>query len=204
MTFQSPKVAIICPSLDADRAKATLLKAASTAGIETELIASHDKDEEGFTKTVNRGLAVALGLNVQYICLLNDDTDPDQIGWLARLVQALNENSKYGIAGPSGPCRSTPQSSGKPGMKKQVKVIPPECLGFFTAVIKREVLDAVGILDERYIHYGSDNDLCLRASQLGWRMIWVPDVYIKHDVGSVKHDWQKLDRVIYRKQWGHR
>ena len=203
MTFQSPRVAIICPSLDASIAKATLLKAASTAGIVTELIVSHDNDEEGFTKTVNKGLKVALELDAAYICLLNDDTDPDQIGWLARLVQALNGNSKYGIAGPSGPCRSAPQSSGKPGMKKQVKIIPPECLGFFTAVIKREIFDQVGILDERYTHYGSDNDLCLRASQLGWKMVWVPDVYIKHDVGSVKRDWQKLDRVVYRKQWGH-
>lgn len=203
MILQSPEVAIVCPSLDADRAKVTLLKAADTAGIVTKLIASHDNYEEGFTKTVNKGLEIALGLDAEYICLLNDDTNPDQIGWLARLVRALNENSKYGIAGPSGPCRSSPQSSGKPGMKKQVKIIPPECLGFFTAVIKREVLDQIGILDDRYVHYGSDNDLCLRAAQVGWKMIWVPDVYIKHDVGSVKRDWQKLDRVVYREQWGH-
>lgn len=199
MKSQSVNVAIICPSLDVEVAKATLLVAAKTAGVSTELLACHDKDTRGFTRTVNSGLRAALEMKISHVCILNDDTNPDQVGWIARLVQVLDSHPKYGIAGPSGMCRSEPQKYGKPGMPKGVKAVLPYNMAFFAVVIKREVFDQTGILDERLIHYGSDNDFCLRADKMGWRVVYVQDVYIKHDLGPIQHRWRGLDHKTYRK-----
>ena len=199
LEHSSASVAIICPSLSADRAKNTLLIAAKTAGVSTELLACHDKNAEGFTKTVNIGLRVALTLGVSYACLLNDDTNPDQQGWLARLIQVLDSCPDFGIVGPSGPCHTRPQALGKPGMPRGIKVVAPYNLAFFAVVIKKEVLDQVGILDERLIHYASDNDFCVRANAKGWKIVYAQDVYIKHDIGPRQHKWREHDRRVYLK-----
>jgi len=205
MTSQLAKVALVCPSLNLCRAQDTLVKAEHTAGVPVELIASHDKHGEGFTKAVNRGWRAALDVDdVTHLTVINDDTHPDRIetGWLRRLVEALESHTNFGVCGPSGPCRTDPQKSGKPGMPKRVVGVQPYSLAFFMVVMKRQVMDDVGLLDENYIHYGSDNDWCHRAAKAGWRVVWVQDVYMPHDVGSIKHEWRAHDRSLYLNKWG--
>jgi GT2 family glycosyltransferase len=51
-------------------------------------------------------------------------------------------------------------------------------------LIRREVLDQVGLLDETYWMYGEDLDLCWRASQAGWRTRYFPAVRVLHLKGE--------------------
>ena len=47
-------------------------------------------------------------------------------------------------------------------------------------MVRREVIEKVGILDEDYIMYGDDLDWCYRIKQAGWKVCYVPDVHIVH------------------------
>ncbi len=47
-------------------------------------------------------------------------------------------------------------------------------------MVRKEVIEQVGILDESYIMYGDDLDWCYRTKQAGWKVCYVPHVEIVH------------------------
>ena len=47
-------------------------------------------------------------------------------------------------------------------------------------MVRKEVIEQVGILDESYIMYGDDLDWCYRIKQEGWKVCYVPHVEIVH------------------------
>jgi GT2 family glycosyltransferase len=47
-------------------------------------------------------------------------------------------------------------------------------------IIRRSVLDAIGLLDERFFMYGEEADLCYRAWQAGWKVMYDPEAEIIH------------------------
>jgi GT2 family glycosyltransferase len=51
-----------------------------------------------------------------------------------------------------------------------------------TAVVRREVLDRIGLFDER-LHIGEDFDLSFRARAVGFALRYVPDCTLIHDHG---------------------
>jgi GT2 family glycosyltransferase len=57
----------------------------------------------------------------------------------------------------------------------QVDAISGAC--FF---VKREVIDQVGLLDERYFMYAEDLDWCMRIKKSGWKIYFYPDATVMH------------------------
>ena len=51
-------------------------------------------------------------------------------------------------------------------------------------VVKREALDDVGLLDERFFLYWEDVDWCKRMWNKGWKVTYYPQATIKHAVGG--------------------
>ncbi|MDP3963264.1 MAG: glycosyltransferase family 2 protein [bacterium] len=49
-------------------------------------------------------------------------------------------------------------------------------------LIKREVIQEVGLMPEDYFLYYEDVDWCLKARQRGWRVVYVPAAHIWHKV----------------------
>lgn len=47
-------------------------------------------------------------------------------------------------------------------------------------LIRREVIDQVGYLDEDYFAYQEDTDYCTRARESGWKVFYVPESQIIH------------------------
>jgi hypothetical protein len=47
-------------------------------------------------------------------------------------------------------------------------------------MVRREVIEKVGVLDENFVMYGDDLDWCYRIKQAGWKVWYVPDVQIVH------------------------
>lgn len=45
---------------------------------------------------------------------------------------------------------------------------------------RKSVIDEVGVFDEDYFMYAEDIDLCFRIKQLGYKVMYVPDVEIVH------------------------
>lgn len=48
------------------------------------------------------------------------------------------------------------------------------------ALVRREVFDGVGLLDENLFFYGDDMDLCYRAHLEGWKTVFLPQAEIIH------------------------
>ena len=79
-------------------------------------------------------------------------------------------------------------------------------------MVRREVIEKVGVLDENFIMYGDDLDWCYRIKQAGWKVCYVPGVQIVHLGGQSS---RRLSRrcvvlfyramaVFYRKHYASR
>lgn len=191
-------IAIVVPTLDTKRAEATGKLALLNAGIEARLIIS-DGPARGFTKTVNDGLRqLEPGEDV---VILNDDIYGFPFGWLAGLHAGLYTKPRYGIAGPSGKSGTAPASGGRRGMRglELVRQLP-----FWCVLIRRQMLDEIGLLDERFIHYCSDNEYCLRATRNKWGCVWVKGVYLehKHHGSGLRMAWRDHDQAEFKRMRG--
>ena len=48
-------------------------------------------------------------------------------------------------------------------------------------MVRSEIRDSIGLLDERYFMYGEDTDWSYRMKQAGWRITYVPSTTVHHD-----------------------
>lgn len=114
----------------------------------------------GYTKAINKGLKVATG---EYIILLNNDVvflDAPKNLWIDLLEEPFKKDTSIGI---TGPMKELSESAGR------------KFLLFFCVMIKREVIDKLGPLDEIFSPgYGEDTDYCLKAEDIGYKIVQVP------------------------------
>ena len=181
-------VAIVIPTLDAQHGERTGRLATLSAACKTRLIVVAGP-KRGFTKTVNDGLKQLK--EDEDVCILNDDVAGFQHGWLATLQRALYSDKTFGIVGPSGKSAAISRT----GTRHDSGLQKCEQLSFWCVLIKRAVIEQIGILDERFIHYASDNEYCIRAKRKGWKIVWVKDVFLKH-VGhgsGLQGKWKQQD-----------
>lgn len=158
-----------------------------------------DENGEGFTATVNRGLEDYAG----DVCLLNDDAVPLTDDWLAILKREMDRREALNVwfAGPSGPCRTAPQNGGRVGDHRRPRLVSH--LAGFCLLIKAEAVEKLGQLDDRFIHYASDVDFQLRARKdFGSRSLWVPGVYVKHELHPPRQLWWDQDQQLFTAIWG--
>jgi GT2 family glycosyltransferase len=65
-------------------------------------------------------------------------------------------------------------------------------------MIRREVLERVGLFDEAFFMYGDDLDLCIRVARAGYRIVYDGRVQITHLKGmSVAKDWEAMSTAIF-------
>lgn len=146
----------------------------------------------------------------QYVLLLNADTIVRPNAFKA-LVEFMDENPKIGIAGsrledPDGtPQRSafrfqsplgTLEGSLRLGLVSRLLdrwiVAPPvvdhacqtDWVAGASMIIRREVLEDIGLLDEGYYTYFDDIDFCFNALKSGWPTWYVPASRVVHLVGQ--------------------
>ena len=122
------RACIIVPTVDLETGAAVGKAAQEMAGLDCSVVVAADCELRGDTTPTNAAMDAALAMGADYVALLCDDVMPTD-GWLARMVEALGESDRYGVAAPSGNCRTTPQCTGRPGMERGVEVVKQ--LGFF-------------------------------------------------------------------------
>jgi N-acetylglucosaminyl-diphospho-decaprenol L-rhamnosyltransferase len=76
-------------------------------------------------------------------------------------------------------------------------------------LIRRAVIDRIGLLDERFFMYGEDLDWCLRARAAGWTVRYEPSIVVQHQHGAASrkralrttfHFFRAMD-LFYRKHY---
>ncbi|MBU0999519.1 glycosyltransferase family 2 protein [Patescibacteria group bacterium] len=149
-----------------------------------------NKKNLGFTGGNNQGVKEATG-NIFF--LLNDDTKihPDLI---KTLVEGLESSSEIGIVGPKiyfmdkpnkiwfaggkiDWIKSNSYHLGKNLMDKELSSDSKKEVDFITGcalMIKREVVDKVGLFDNKLFAFYEDADLCQKVKKVGYKVLYLP------------------------------
>jgi GT2 family glycosyltransferase len=153
----------------------------------------------GFAAGCNVGLRYALDQGADFVFIANNDTVvapnlltevvaaavPTDVGIVAPLVYYAADPQRIWSAG-AGRNPLTLEMSGN--LRGQIdKGIWPEVLEREYVVgcgllLKRELLDRVGLFDPRFFMYYEDLDLCLRARAAGFRILLAPRAHMWHRV----------------------
>lgn len=166
---------------------------------QTDIIVIYNSENVGFPKGCNQGIKIANGEN---ILLLNNDTVVTS-NWLENLIKCLYSTQTIGAVGPVTNSAayytsiSVDYSTNEEMQKfaKQHNISNSEkweerlkLIGF-CLLIKREVIENVGLLDESFSpgNY-EDDDYCLRMRESNYKLMLCKDTFIHH-YGSVS--WKK-------------
>jgi GT2 family glycosyltransferase/glycosyltransferase involved in cell wall biosynthesis len=157
---------------------------------------------KGYTKAVNSGLKVS---TAPYVVVLNSDTIVTR-GWLKGILGCFHSDQKIGIVGPlssaaswqnvpdlcdaSGnfainnlPIGMTPDDVAQAVAAASSRIYPKlPFVNGFCFVIRRKVIDAIGLMDEENfpVGYGEENDYCIRAGDAGFCLAIADDAYVFH------------------------
>ena len=198
------------PSMDGE---IVVVDNASTDG-SAEMLIEQFPTVETISSATNHGFARANNIAIRrsrgrYIVLLNPDTEvkPDT---LQILMDYMENNAHVGAAGPlvlnpddslQTSCYPFPTLSREfwrlfhldtirqygvyrmeewdTSEQRVVDVLLGACI-----VVRRSVLEEIGLLDERYFMYTEEVDLCYRIQSAGWDLCWVPQAQIVHYGGQ--------------------
>jgi len=145
----------------------------------------------------------------KYVLLLNPDTLVKS-GALQALVDFLEKTPEAGAAGarilnPDGslqisswprptlsrelwrlfhldslsPYAEYPLTKWETNQAQDVDLLLGACL-----LLRKDVLDQVGFLDENYFMYSEEIDLCFRMQRAGWHLFWVAHAQVVHFGGQ--------------------
>jgi len=65
-------------------------------------------------------------------------------------------------------------------------------------LVRRDVVDQVGLLDERFFLYFEDNDWCLRMRKAGWRIVYDPRFEVLHLGGASLPQRHRATPIYYQ------
>jgi GT2 family glycosyltransferase/glycosyltransferase involved in cell wall biosynthesis len=175
----------------------------------------------GFAGGNNVGIRAARG---EYVILLNNDTYVTR-GWARDLIRPMQLDRTIGMTGPLTNMAGNEQKVGLAyadmtemarasavfTIPRRRRLYPIGCLAFFCVAIRRDVLEAVGDLDEAYsTGYFEDDDYCKRVEQAGYQLTVCDDVFVHHHHSAsfsqlgdkATTNLMKRNRRIFEKRWG--
>lgn len=185
----------------------------------------------GFGAGNNVGIRAGLpgGVTPDYVYILNSDAFPDT-GSITVLIDYLDANPETGLVGsyihgldgdwhctifrfPS--VWSEIESGIQFGPVTRVlkkHVVPMELpegpqevdwTAGASLMMRRDVLDQIGLFDETFFLYFEETDLCRRAKQAGWPTVYLPESQVTH-IGSVStgmKTWKRMPSYWFDSRW---
>jgi GT2 family glycosyltransferase len=149
---------------------------------------------KGFAGGCNAGIAIARG---RYIATLNNDAVADP-RWLEELVAGIEVHPLVGMCAskilfygdrtridkvghliyPDGLNHGRASGEHDEGQfERREEALFPDAAA---ALYRREMLDVIGLFDERFFAYGDDADLGLRGRLAGWTCLYIPTAIVYH------------------------
>jgi GT2 family glycosyltransferase len=156
----------------------------------------------GFGGGSNLGIEAALGSGVDAVLLLNNDASVDAAS-VGAMLATLAADPCIGVVGPTvwheGRCVS---AGGRDIVRHGITHLrlhePPSALldvdyvPGTIALVRRQVFERVGLLDEAYFFGGEMADLCHRARLQGFRSVTEPRARAAHDLDRSARERQAL------------
>lgn len=158
------------------------------------------KKNLGFAGGVNVGIQHAMRQGFQYIALLNNDAVVER-DWLQQLVNALEKDSKIGIAtckfihadkkhlDSTGDLYTTwglpfPRGREEPLSNQYDKDVYVFGASGGASLYRTALFREIGLFDETFFAYYEDVDLSFRAQLAGWKVLYVPQAIAYHQIGA--------------------
>lgn len=176
----------------------------------------------GYAEGNNVGLWHALNANVDYVLLLNNDTEvaPD---FVSEMVNAVEQMPQVGIAGPTIYYWDRPTTIWAAGGSidwrrgdAQLMGLDEEDRGQYTAVhevdyvtgcallIRREAAERAGLLDPRFFMYYEETEWCVRVARAGYKIVHVPRSHVWHKISPAQqadsprvHYYMTRNRLLF-------
>ncbi len=134
--------------------------------------------------------------------LLNHDQLPGlSYGYFPGIRSLLTEIGFHRLAG-----KASLGCIPSPGQSEPLEV---DYVSGADLMIRRQVIEQIGLLDERFFLYCEETDWCYRASQAGWKVYYVPTVRYIHlgsaSFGEELHRQEQLHNslnLFLRKHYG--
>jgi GT2 family glycosyltransferase len=169
-----------------------------------------NKENLGFGKANNIGIQASSG---RYLCLVNSDVEIKE-GCIDHLINFMEQHPEAGMAGPKIyypdgriqiSCKQFPslwnyfcEAMGIHNIFPNFKIFSAVEMNYFNHnelrrvdvlmgafwAIRREALEDVGLLDERFFFYSEDTDWCRRFRKNGWEIFFYPESEIIHYHGG--------------------
>lgn len=155
----------------------------------------------GFSGGNNIGIKYALDNGADYIMLLNNDTEVEP-NFLENMIEVAESDKSIGIVG----CKikyydnknllwyaggqvnwfkfigehfgMREEDNGQYDKFKEISFMTGCCM-----LIKREVIEKVGMLPDEYFMYFEDVDFCVKVQEAGYKIVYEPKAVIYHKVG---------------------
>lgn len=201
------------------------ITAGDLSGIKSKVYLVPSAKNLGFTGGNNLGLQYINEHQIAFdmVLLLNNDTIlvDDSI---CRLAMRLN-NSSYGIGGVINYYYSNPEVVWQAGnmvrptrlkglaIKSNVDgndFVKSDFVPGSSMMIKKEVIDKIGFLDDRFFAYFEETDMSVRASRAGYNTAFLQGTKILHKVGKaspsvLKHYLRTRNTLLfYEKNFPHK
>ena len=163
---------------------------------------SHRFDANRFyARAINQGIIMS---NTRYIVILSNDvlvTD----GWLGKLLSIMEQDPKVGLISPLTDKIGSPICKVDFAVQKwnlrihgdyctQINRLPKRCgitsssISMFCSVIRNELVEKIGLLDERFFILGNDDDYCDRVRLAGFKTAVCLNCFVYHKHGMTKNE----------------
>jgi len=151
------------------------------------------EENSGFTNATNQGILSAQYRNLDYVLLLNNDTEPEP-DFISELLKVSESHPKIGI---SASVRLHPSRPNEPvelcgsdlirGFQYFTELdrlpdtaIPCNWLPLCSALLRMDMIRDIGLLDNKYRNHCSDSSYCLVAKIRHWEVMMVPKSRVIH------------------------
>ena len=195
-------ISIIIPSYDSPKNKTLRerlkrdIKKITAPDVEYEIIEIIDKN--GYAQAVNKGIRKAKPEND--IAIVSDDVELNDPIWLNKFVSTINlyKDQKVGIV--------------SAGLLRKKTFITKEdfeinliltTIGF--AVIRRDMINEIGYLDETFKYGAEEIDWIIRAAKRGWK-VTNASIFHRHpyaktmkNIKGIRDEFNKSHRYLLKK-----
>jgi hypothetical protein len=166
----------------------------------------------GYAGNNNVGIELALRNGAQWILVLNEDTilAPDcvrflveaglskpEIGIVGPMIYHFNEPHVIQSAGGSMDAlwRASHMGQNELDHNQYPSVHEVSWISGCAIMVRRELVQQIGSIDERFFYYFEETEWCVRARRAGWKIMHVPAAKIWHK--GVQRDYQPGPNVTY-------